>query len=386
MLVDVALIATDASDSVIPESQSPPVPLTEHTVTHSPPATASLSVPPKEIWVFSRQLSLMQGAGAPLLASLKTLAQQTENLRFAIVLASIAASIEQGESLSQALNKFPQTFPPIYRALVREGEEAGHLASSFNRAAELLEKEQILRYRCFSALLYPVLVLVLGSTFGLCAFYFMIPFLLELFADQSMSLPLPTQLLLGLSWLLSQKPFVLTVALFVLAALAVLPRLLKSPQWTERRDRWLVRAPVLGRLVRLACVVRILPTLATTMESGIPLTLCLELCSESAGNDVFRRDLLVARRKLIRGVPLEKHFAEKGWLYGPAFLAVLNVGLESGSLGHGCERLLRLLNIELDVRLEQFVALLQPAVLLLTGGAVAFLCIATLQPLASLMP
>ena len=129
-----------------------------------------------------------------------------------------------------------------------------------------------------------------------------------------------------------------------------------------------------------------MPTLSATVTSGLPLTLCLELCADVSGNSVFRKDLLQAKKSLIRGIPLEQHFSKQKWLYGPAFLAVFIAGLESGSLDQGSERLLRILNIELDVKLEQIVSLLQPAALMVTGGIVGFLCLATLQPLANLMP
>ena len=379
MLLELASIAVEepCSKLCIAEQAPQPVP---------PTIAASLCVPLKEIWVFSRQLTLLHASGAPLLSSFKTLAGQTQDLKFAIILTSLASSLEHGDSLSQALEKFPQAFPPIYRTLVREGEESGNLAHSLHRAADLLEREQTLRYRFFSALLYPALVLILGSLFGLAAFSIMIPFLLELFENQSQTLPWTTQLLLNISWALSQKGIVLGGILLGLSSLILLSKTLRTPKWVYKRDSWCLRIPVLGKLIRTACVVRILPTLSTTMASGIPLTLCLELCSEVAGNEVFRSDLLEAKKNLLRGLPLEQHFAPKSRLYGPAFLAVLQAGLESGSLERGCDKLLQVLNIELDVYLEQIVALLQPGALLFTGGIVAFLCIATLQPLANLMP
>jgi type IV pilus assembly protein PilC len=383
VLVEVAPIATEEQPStIVPISSAP----TSGGYSGSTQVrSVDISIPSKEIWVFFRQLSLLQKTGTPLLSSFKSLAKQTEDLGFAIILTCIANSLEHGDSLSQAMARFPQTFPSLYRTLIREGEESGMLADSLVRAAELLEREQTLKYRVFSALLYPTLVLVLGSAFGLCAFHLMVPFLLELFSGQT-SLPPATQFLLGLSALLGRKSTLLLLALLAITVSYVVSQKLKTPKWSHRRDLWLVKAPFIGPFVRLACVVRILPTMSATISSGLPLTLCLELCADVSGNNIFRKDLLQAKKDLINGIPLEQHFARQKWLYGPAFLAVFIAGLESGTLDHGTERLLRILNIELDIKLEQIVSLLQPAALLVTGGIVGFLCVATLQPLAHLVP
>lgn len=378
MLVEVAPIKGEDHRSVVVSIPSTPAP--------SRTRSADISVPRKEVWIFFRQLSLLQKTGTPLLTSFKSLGKQTENLSFAIVLACIANYLEHGDSLSQAMARFPQTFPALYRTLIREGEESGTLADSLVRAAELLEREHALRCRVFSSLLYPALVFTLGSAFGLCAFHIMVPFLVELFSSQQGSLPISTRFLMGLSAILGKKSTIALLALSALIVVRFISKKLKTPKWSHRRDLWLVKAPLLGPLIRLACVVRILPTLSATVTSGLPLTLCLELCADVSGNSVFRKDLLQAKKSLIRGIPLEQHFSKQKWLYGPAFLAVFIAGLESGSLDQGSERLLRILNIELDVKLEQIVSLLQPAALMVTGGIVGFLCLATLQPLANLMP
>ena len=214
----------------------------------------------------------------------------------------------------------------------------------------------------------------------------MVPFLVELFSSQQGSLPVSTRFLMGLSAILGKKSTIAILGLSFLIVVRLISKKLKTPKWSHRRDLLLVKAPLLGPLIRLACVVRILPTLSATVTSGLPLTLCLELCADVSGNSVFRKDLLQAKKSLIRGIPLEQHLSKQKWLYGPAFLAVFIAGLESGSLDQGSERLLRILNIELDVKLEQLVSLLQPAALVVTGGIVGFLCLATLQPLANLMP
>jgi general secretion pathway protein F len=298
----------------------------------------------------------------------------------AILLTNITWQVRQGESLGRAFDAQPASFPPIYRALVREGESSGTLHSCLLRNAELLERQQQLGQKCVLAFSYPLIVALVGVLSGLAAIRIMAPLLEETFSNHA-ALPISTRILLTFAQLSNSGWFVLIFLCCLILAGYQLVRKLATAEGQLIRDRYLLRIPVLGRLLKLAALIRIAQTLSTACRSGLPLTQGLEHCADVAGNEVFRLDLLQAKSALIQGMPLERYFGKRRDLYTPAFVAVVASGVEAGSLDDSLCCLERLLGYELDGDLESGLALVQPLLLGCTGLLIAFLSMAVLLPI-----
>lgn len=323
----------------------------------------------------------MYVAGTPVLKALETLAKQCDDLPLAIVLTNIAWQVRHGQSLAKAFDAQPASFPAIYRALLREGESSGTLHKCLLRNAELLESQQTLRQKCVLALTYPLIVAVLGVASGLIAIRVMAPILTETFADSGNQLPLPTRALLLFAETISSGWSIVLLGLLCALAAYALARKLTTEQGRLSRDRWLLRLPLLGRLLKVACLIRVAQTLATACRAGLPLTLGLQHCADVAGNEVFRADLLGARSALIGGTPLERYFGQRRTLYSTAFVAVITSGVETGNLDFSLQCLERILSYELEAGLETGLAMAQPFLLGCTGLLIAFLSLAVMLPI-----
>lgn len=342
---------------------------------------SAIAIDPKSLLVFTRQFATMYGAGTPVLKALESLAKQTEDLPLAIVLTNIAWQVRHGQPLAKAFEAQAASFPPIYRALLREGESSGTLHSCLLRISELLEGQLRLRQKCVLAVTYPIIVAVLGMVSGLLAVRITAPLLTETFAGQGNQLPMPTKVLLLFAQTISSGWTVTVMGLLLVLVAYAISRKLATEEGRLSRDSLLLSLPVFGRLLKLACLIRVAQTLCTACRSGLSLTQGIQHCADVAGNEVFRADLLKAKSAMIQGVPLETYFGKRRDLYSAAFVAVIASGVEAGSLDYSLSCLERILSYELEAGLESGLAMVQPLLLGCTGLLIAFLSLAVLLPM-----
>lgn len=319
-----------------------------------------------------------------MLRALEALAHQSEDPRLCFVALGIAWHVKCGKSLSQAMSCYPRTFRTVYLALVKEGENCGEIEISLDKAAELLEDEERLHSTLKSSLQYPALVLLIGILSGGLCLKLVAPVIAELVAD-SATVSLPTQILLALVALSSNTKLLCLVLVGLMTVIGATWRYLSTNEGRRNRDRWLLEVPVLGKLVKEIVLCRVARTLAVSSRSGVRLTLALELCAEVAGNLVFRRHLLQARKALIDGVPLENYFDHHSDFYTSAFSAMILVGQTSGNLDQVADKLADLMEVKAKGTQEVLLSLVQPLVIGLLGIAVAGIGLATLLPVYQLL-
>ena len=345
---------------------------------------SALSVPAKTTALFTRQLAVMYRAGIPLTKAVKALSHQSESLALGYVLLGVTWQLRRGDSLSQALRAYPQVFPAVYTALVREGESIGQLDVSLDKAAQFLEDDDRLIKTARGALYYPMFVLIVGILGGFGCLHFLAPILAELVADVK-SIPWPTEVLLALVSVATNPWSVAGILLSVVLLTIVTRKALSTRSGQFRRDKFLLKVPILGTLIRQIVLCRIARTLAASIKSGVQLSLILELCAEVSGNRVFEQDLLKARAALINGIPLEKYLHKKKKLYTPIFVAMVAVGHETGNLEKVAEKLAGILETSSWASVNVFLALLQPAIMGVLGLFVGFVGLATLLPIYELL-
>lgn len=335
----------------------------------------------RDVTVFTRQLASLLKAGVPILRSLATIREQSENPVFARVVDDLEARIQDGGMLSDALERHPRLFSSLYVNMIKAGEWGGVLDGVLSRLAVVREEEEETRRKVQAAVAYPVLILTVGliTVFVLLAFF--LPRVLALFQNVQ-ALPLPTRILMGISRFFSETWPWLLAALAVLALTA--RRLLRIEKGQLRFDRFKLRIPVLRHFIVYAELSRFCRTLALLLNAGVNIDKALELSMATVQNRVLRQDLDHARRDTIQqGLPFSGGLRRSVWI--PVYVGNMAVvGEEGGHLDEALQEVSSFYEKELDLRMRLMTSLLEPLLILGIGVLVGFIVAAMLLPIFNL--
>lgn len=318
-----------------------------------------------------RQLAAMVRAGMPLVQALRALADQVEGASMTAVASALADDVAQGTSLGDACARHPSSFPAEVVGMIRAGEKAGTLGTVLERAAGGLEANARLTERFRTAMLYPLLLAVLGGALVVFLFLFVVPRIAGLFVELNRALPLVTQIMLGVA---SAMRWIVPVGVG-LAALAVVGwRVAGSrPEVRLRADRARLRLPIVGRLARANEGARYARTLASLLGGGVRAVDALEIAQQAAGNRAVAADLASVCPAVRRGVPLSRALEETGAL-PPLIHHLARAGEASGDLApllhHGAD----ILEETIRERTARISTLVESGLILVIG--LAFLCVA----------
>lgn len=332
----------------------------------------------EEILFSALQLSNLIEAGIPLTTSLKTIADQSTAPGLKRTLTEVLRAIESGTPFSEALSHHPQVFPPLMGRLVAVGEVSGKLDVVLNRFANFLEKDLNLRRSVQSALTYPALVVVASLLLVLFVVSFVVPQFSALFEKAGMTLPGPTRILAGFGMGLRQRGWLWAgaAACFLTGARMILAKSTVR-QWT---DEWLLRAPLFGTVIRQILLARFARTLATLVGSGIAILGALETARQVVGNFALSREVDRVRAAVERGERMSNTLAT-GKIFYPDAVQMIRVGEESGRLDGMLDKVADFYELRVGYALKQMVTLLEPFLLVVTGGVVAFIMASLLLPM-----
>jgi len=334
-----------------------------------------------EIAAFTRQLATLVKAGIPLADSLGALVDQIANVRFKIPVSEVRAAVNEGSSLADALAKHPKLFDELFVSMVRAGEVAGNLDDVLIRLSEFLEGSQKLKSKIQGAMIYPLVMVVVGTVIMVVLMVKVIPNITSMFKQQGKTLPLNTSFLIATSdfllnwWWAFGFGVVLAIFLFM--------------QWTrskEGRQVWngfALRLPVVGDLVRTINVSRFARTLGTMLQSGVPMLRALDTAKQIVGNVLIQQAIEDAKRAVTEGESLAQTLKKSGH-FPPTMIHMVAVGEKAGQLEQMLERVATTYETDVDTRLSRFTALLEPMMLVVMGGAVAFIVFSILQPIMDL--
>lgn len=326
----------------------------------------------------TRQLATLLAASLTLEQALNALIEQSENKKMNQVLAGVRSEILAGHTLAQAMSKYGSVFPDIYRALVKAGEATGELGHVMGKLADYTESRQALQQKVGLAFVYPAIVTAVAALVVTGLLMYVVPQVVGVFQQSHQSLPLLTRLLIGLSsGLQATWPYllVLLVALIV-AARVVLRR-------EEIRYHWhfyMLRLPVLGRLVRGINAARMASTLAILSGSGVPLLVSLQAAAGVVHNLPMRRALEEAAKKVREGVELSRALAVSK-LFPPILIHLIASGESSGKLDAMLERAAAQQEQEVGNYTSVLTALLEPILILTMGIVVLLIVLAILMPI-----
>jgi type IV pilus assembly protein PilC len=324
----------------------------------------------------------MINAGLPLVQSLTILAQQTENKALKEVTRQVVYDVEAGNTLADALSKHPKAFSGLYVNMVAAGEAGGILDTILMRLATFLEKNDALIRRVKGAMIYPGVIFSVAIIAVTILLVFVIPTFQEMFAAVNMELPLPTRIVIGMSsglisywWMI-----LLTIGALVFA----LRRYYVTPDGRKRIDGMLLRAPVLGDVLRKAAVSRFTRTLGTLVSSGVSILDGLEITAKTAGNRVVHDAVMESRASIAGGETIAAPL-ERSRVFPPMVISMIAVGEQTGGLDEMLSKIADFYDDEVDVAVASLLSLMEPLMIVVLGVIVGGMIVAMYLPIFDMM-
>jgi len=333
-------------------------------------------LPQGELMHFSRQLAAFVRAGIPLVEAIEVIEEETEDKTLRKVLVGVRQALIAGDTLSAGLTPYETLFPQFYIDMIKAAELTGTLDDVLDEMSRYIKRDLEARGKIKSALIYPIVILIVSIITIIVLSVFVLPRFKVFFASFNAKLPLPTRMLVGLTDFLTGYWWTLLAGLvFVLVALMVGVR---TKRGRKLRDRMLLRAPVIGEVVRYSIVERFCRLLATMMEAGVPLPEAMAVLGQGTKNVLFQEGLAEVREAMLRGEGLARPLSASK-LFPGAVVQMVRVGENTGTLDSQLEVASDYYGQELEYRIQHLTALFEPAVILLMGGAVGFVSIALIS-------
>lgn len=340
------------------------------------------AVPAKNLAIFTRQFSVMIDAGLPLVQCLDILGKQEEDKNFAGVILQTRTDVEGGASLADAMRKHPKAFDALYVNMMAAGEAGGILDTILKRLATYIEKNVKLKGQVKSAMIYPVAVIVIAALVVGAILWKVIPTFAALFAGLGATLPLPTRIVIWMSNSL------VTFLPFIIVGIVGGSFAFKQYYATERGrrvvDAALLKAPVLGLILRKVAVARFCRTLSTLLSSGVPILDGLEITARTAGNAIVEDAVMVTRASIERGETVSAPLRETG-VFPPMVTQMINVGETTGALDTMLGKIADFYEEEVDAAVAGLVTLLEPIMIAFLGVVVGGIVIAMYMPIFDLI-
>lgn len=327
--------------------------------------------------LMTRQLATLVRAGMPLEESLRALEDQVGH-RLRSIVAGVRAQITEGASLSEALGKFPGTFPELYRTMVEAGEASGRLDEILDRLADYTEQQYHMRQKLGVAMVYPVLLTLVATAVIIALLTYVVPEVIRVFEHSGQQLPLLTR------GLIAGSDFLRTYGIALLVVTGVLvvsgQYLLQQPLPRWYWDRQLLRLPLIGTFNKTVNAARLARVLAILTESGVPLLEALRISAQVVRNLPVREAVLEAAAAVREGGRLHTALGKSGYL--PSLLIhMIAAGEDSGELEKMLERAAVHQERELNTRLMVATSLMEPILILIMGGIVLVIVLAILMPI-----
>src|ERR1700738_3252127 len=337
----------------------------------------------KELAIFTRQFSVMIDAGLPLVQCLEILAGQQENKFFQKVLVNTRSMVEGGATLSTAMRSSPKGFDGLYVNMVEAGETGGILDIILQRLSTYIEKNVKLQRAVKSALVYPVGVLTVAGGVIVLLLWKVVPIFATLFAGLGVTLPLPTRIVIGMSNFIGSY-FGLVILAGLVAMIFGIKIWYGTPQGRYVLDATLLKAPVIGLLLRKIAVARFTRTLGTLISSGVPILEGLDITAKTSGNAVVERALQKVRKALEEGKSLTEPLKECGVFPGMV-TQMIAVGEQTGAMDAMLQKIADFYEEEVDAAVKDLLTALEPVMIVFLGAVVGGVVISMYLPLFSLI-
>lgn len=335
----------------------------------------------QEVKDFTSQFCTLQKAAIPLVECLTALSDQAENETMKTALTDIKAKVQEGASLANAMADHPKIFDTLYISMVRAGESSGSLDVVLERLTGFLESELRLKSKITGAMVYPIIMIVIGVLLMMLLFVFVIPRVTKLFEQQRKELPGITKLLLGTADFMTNYWWVVIIA--GVGLVFAFKKWVSTPKGRLQWDTILLKIPIFGSLIRLVSISRFSKTLATLLSSGVPLLKALEIVKAILGNEVLARVVDKAHDDIKEGDTLAAPLKRSGE-FPPLMTHMISVGERAGRLEEMLNSVADNYEEQTSVKVEALTAMLEPLMIVVMGGTIGFVVMAILLPIMQL--
>ncbi|MEK7322880.1 MAG: type II secretion system inner membrane protein GspF [Pseudomonadota bacterium] len=338
-------------------------------------------ISPVDLALITRQFATLVRSGLPIEEALQALSRQTEKPRLKSMLMAVRARVMEGHTLATAFEDFPHVFPDLYRATVAAGEQSGYLDSVLERLADYTETRQTLQQKTTMALIYPVLVLGVSLLVVTFLMVYVVPQIVQVFEGIGQKLPLLTRSLIAVSDF--TRAYGLWVLIVLVAALTLIRMLLRRGGPKRRYHQFLLRLPMISRLVRGLNTARFARTLSILTGSGVPVLEALRISASVVSNIPMRAAVDEAARRVREGAALHTALERSGY-FPPMTVHLIASGESSGKLEEMLERASDAQEREMEVLITTITELFGPLLILIMGGMVLVIVLAILLPIFDL--
>ena len=333
-------------------------------------------LPQGELMHFSRQLSAFVRAGIPLIEALEVIEEEADDKTLRMVLQGVRESLITGDTFSEALRPYETLFPKFYVDMVRAAELTGSLDDVLHELSGYIKRDLEARNKIKSALVYPLVILVMAIGTVVVLSTFVLPRFKTFFESFHATLPLPTRMLITFTQFVSNYWLYIAAALVLLIAIPM--ALVRTYRGRRTKDRLLLRIPVLGQVMLYAIVERFCRLLATMMQAGVPLPEAMGVLGDATKNVVFQEGLADVHGAMMRGEGLARPMSETK-LFPGAVIQMIKVGENTGTLNEQLGVGSDYYGQELEYKIQRLTSLFEPAVIIFMGVAVGFVAVALIS-------
>ena len=333
----------------------------------------------RDIVIFTRQFSTMINAGLPLVQALDILARQSENPALKDVTHAVVFDVESGNTVADALGKHPKAFSELYVNMVAAGEAGGILDTILMRLATFMEKNDALVRKVKGAMIYPGVISTVAFIAISVLLIFVIPVFKKMFGDVGLPLPLPTRVVISMSNFLRGIGGVLTVVVAV-AGVYLLKKYYATNSGKLVIDKLMLKAPVLGDVLRKSAVSRFTRTLGTLIGSGVSILDGLEITAKTAGNRVISDAIMESRTSIAGGETISAPL-QKSNVFPPMVISMIAVGEQTGGLDEMLSKIADFYDEEVDAAVSNLLSLMEPVMIVFLGVVVGGMVVAMYLPI-----
>lgn len=338
-------------------------------------------ITPKDIVVFSRQLSVMVGASVSIVRALRTAARQTAAPKLAKLIVDVANEVEGGVRLSDALGKHPEVFGSFYVNMVRSGETSGKLDEVLLYLADQQEKDYDLRQRVKGAMTYPIFIVVMLFIVGTVMMVFVVPKLTAILRESDVQLPVSTRILISTSDFFVKYWYVVIGG--VVGAVVGVRAAYRTPGGKRFLDRLILRLPIFGPLFRKIYLTRLTHSLSTLIEGGVDMVTSLKVVAGVVGNEAYRESLIKTVQEVAAGNSITTVWRTRKE-FPDMVSQMVSIGEETGKLQQVLQRLTEFYTREINASVANLSTAIEPVIMVVMGLAVGGLVSAIILPMYTL--
>lgn len=341
----------------------------------------SKSVKPEDLVIFSRQLSTMVDAGIPILQALDALQEQITQAYFQSVVIAVRDDIQMGSSLSAAFAKHPKAFDTLFVNMVKVGETGGVLSAILDRISSYLEKTLKLKRKVKSALIYPAVVVFMAIVITVILLVKVVPTFASIYDSFNSELPAMTQMLIGASDLLKNNLLYLIGG--IVLSVFLLTRWYQTDRGREALDKASLRVPIFGELIRKVAISRFSRTLATLLQTGVPILESLDIVGKTSGNRVIENVVISVKNNVREGESIATPLVKSG-VFPPMVTRMISIGEKSGQLEKMLGKIADFYDDQVDAAVAGLTSIIEPLIIGFLGIIVGFIVIALFLPIISI--